>query len=227
MPAIQQHLALILPASHSHTRAVRRPFHPSQPQGPYRLPFAVRDRLATDLAPFRNRRAAYALAVFLARFWSIPGRVAGSFPIDRRDLANHPELGLTEARVRGAIQTLEEIGFLVRAIPPAAKHRRTEEGWMKKAVLYAFGSDYAPIFIKANERAKAARARKPTQQSGARPSAVAPLKSPIIKSVAFPHMIMGDLRKSGLPPKAFVPDLKLESALENLRRGVFGKAEGA
>jgi len=226
MPALQQRLALILPAPKSRMRAVRRPFHPAQPQGPYRLPFAVRDHLAADLAPYRNRRAAYALAVFLARFWSTPGRVAGTFPIDRRDLANHPELGLTEARIRGAIKTLEEIGFLVRAIPPAAKHRRTEEGWMKKAVVYAFGSEYAPIFIKANERAKAARRSPGMKQRSVRRPEIASLKSPIIKSVAVPHLIMGDLRKSGLPPKPFEPNPKLEAALENLRRGLFGKAEG-
>jgi hypothetical protein len=226
MPALQQRLTLILPAPKPRMRVARRPFHPSQSQGPYRLPFAVRDQLAADLAPFRNRRAAYALATFLARFWSAPGRVAGIFPIDRRDLADHPELGLTEAQVRGAIKTLEEIGFLVRAIPPAAKHRRTEEGWMKKAVLYAFGSAYVPFFIKANERAKAARQQKGAQQNSVRRPAIAPLKSPIIKSVAVPHMIMGDLRKIGLPPKAFEPNPKLESALERLRRGVFGVAEG-
>ena len=225
MPAIQQRLALILPASKPRMRAVRHPFHPSQPQGPYRLPFAVRDQLAADLAPFRNRRAAFTLATFLARFWSTPGRVAGTFPIDRRDLANHPELGLTEARIRGAIETLEEIGFLTRAIPPMAKHRRTEEGWMKKAVLYAFGSEYTPLFIKANERAKAARQRRGAEQCSIRRPEIAPLKSPIIKSVAVPHMIMGDLRKSGLPPQTFESDPKLESALERLRKGVFGRAE--
>jgi hypothetical protein len=42
-----------------------------------------------------------ALAVFLSRFWSMPGRVALPFPIDRRALAGHRELGLTEGRVKG------------------------------------------------------------------------------------------------------------------------------
>jgi hypothetical protein len=38
---------------------------------------------------------------------------------------------------------------------------------------------------------------------------------------------MGEISKdSGLPPKAYVPDPKLEAALENLRRAV-GKAGGA
>ena len=39
-----------------------------------------------------------------------------AFPIDRRELAEHAALGLTEARVRGAIRTLEEVGFLDRAV---------------------------------------------------------------------------------------------------------------
>jgi hypothetical protein len=52
------------------------------------------DRLAAALMPFRNREAAFVLATFLARFWSVPGRVAGSFPIDRRALADHEGLEL-------------------------------------------------------------------------------------------------------------------------------------
>jgi hypothetical protein len=45
---------------------------------------------------------------------------------------------------------------------------------------------------------------------------------------------MGDLTNRigqrglrGLPPKAFVPDPKLEAALERLRQGVIGKAGDA
>jgi hypothetical protein len=38
---------------------------------------------------------------------------------------------------------------------------------------------------------------------------------------------MGEVRKTGgLPPKAYVPDPKLEAAWENLKRAV-GKAGGA
>ena len=37
--------------------------------------------MASSLAPFRNREAAYALAVFLGRFWSMPGRVALPFVV--------------------------------------------------------------------------------------------------------------------------------------------------
>jgi hypothetical protein len=51
-----------------------------------------------------------ALAVILGRFWSMLGRVALPFPMYRRALADHRELGLTEARVRGTIRVLEGVG---------------------------------------------------------------------------------------------------------------------
>ena len=56
------------------------------------------DRLTAALMPFRNRDAAFALATFLGRFWSTPNRLLTAFPIDRRELADHAALGLTEAR---------------------------------------------------------------------------------------------------------------------------------
>src|SRR5215211_7126048 len=116
LPARMVHPLLPLPRPPSaRRRGSRRPFRPSQ-AGVYRLPYEVRDRLAAALMPFRNREAAFALAVFLARYWSTPARLLIAFPIDRRELAEHAALGLTEARVRGAIRALEEVGFLDRAL---------------------------------------------------------------------------------------------------------------
>src|SRR3954462_13379797 len=62
------------------SRGVRRPFTPPSPAGPYRLPHDIRDRLAAALVPFRNRDAAFTLAVLLARFWSTPSRLLTAFP---------------------------------------------------------------------------------------------------------------------------------------------------
>src|SRR3712207_96274 len=157
MIAVQPQLAFARPLA-ARVRSVRRPFRPSTGEGAYRLPHDVRDRLSAALAPFRNREAAFTLATFLARFWSVPGRVAGSFPIDRRALAGHEGLDLTEARVRGAIRALEAVGFLERAIPPSgSRYKATETGLHRKPILFVFGSEYAPAFLAANRRAAAAR----------------------------------------------------------------------
>ena len=94
----------------------------------------------------------------------MPGRVALPFPIDRRALAGHRELGLTEARVRGAIRALEAVGFLARFVTSGSRYKATEEGLRRKPIPFQFGSDYAPLFIAANRRAAAARGR----QEGAR-----------------------------------------------------------
>jgi hypothetical protein len=237
MPAVQHLLSFARPLA-ARVRSVRRSFHPSAGQGRgYRLPHDIRNRLAASLAPFRNREAAFALAVFLARFWSVPGRVSGSFPIDRRALTDHPDLQLTEARVRGAIKTLEAVGFLERAVPATgSQYKQVGEGLHRKPIQFVFGADYAPAFIAANARAAAARgagsaARRPPSPSyAARPSTTPrqarPLKSPKSKSEAEKTVLMGDVRqKIGIPPKAFEPDANLEAALERLK-GAIGKAGG-
>src|SRR5918994_218454 len=157
MPAVQPRLPLTR-LFRPRVRSVRRSFTPSQEgRGPYRLPREVRDRLAAAVAPFRNRDAAFALAVFLARFWSMPSRIVDAFPIDRRALAEHGELELTEKRIRSAIRTLEDVGFLDRALASGSRYKATEEGLRRKPILFMFGTDYAPAFIAANARAEAAR----------------------------------------------------------------------
>lgn len=233
MPAVQARLPLGAPMR-PRARSVRRPFHPSQGVGPYKLPNAVRDRLAAALAPFRNREAVFSLATFLGRFWSTPSRIVDAFPIDRRELADREDLGLTERQVRSAIRVLEEIGFLDRALASGSKYKPTEEGLRRKPILFQFGSEYAPAFIAANNRAAAARGgrsgdRRPMVPSQAPRTSMAVFlssspKCPKSKSEAERPVLMGQLEKSGLPPKAFEPDPRLEDALERLRKGVFGKA---
>jgi hypothetical protein len=230
MLAVQHRLPLALAAR---VRSCRRPFRPSPGQGPYRLPRDIADRLSLALAPFRNRDAAFALATFLARFWSVPGRVAGSFPIDRRELADRADLGLTEKRVRSAITTLEAVGFLERALTlSGSKYRATEEGLQRKPVLYVFSSEYGSAFVLANKRAQAARGRT----SGARrmpspPATTCPsvailetfTKGPKSRERSETKVLMGPLRKgSGIPAEAS-QDSALERALQRLGEGVFGK----
>src|SRR4051795_3820652 len=157
------------------TRSVRRPFSPSGTVGPYKLPKAIQERLAASLAPFRNREAAFALAVFLARYWSSPGRIERAFPIDRRALAERAvSIDLTEAQVRGAIGTLEKVGFLVRDIPaPGSRYKATPEGLHRRPVLFRFGSEYAPGFLGANSRSQAAlerRSKAKRSQAASNPS---------------------------------------------------------
>src|SRR4051794_40732527 len=184
-------------------RGSRRPFAPSQ-AGVYRLPYDVRDRLAAALAPFRNRDAAFALATFLGRFWSMPARLLAAFPIGRRELADHAALGLTEARVRGAIRTLEEVGFLDRTVVSGSTHRPVPDGLHRKPVLFMFGSDYGPLFSAANRRAAAAREQRsrrrpaPSQGTARRASvlvlAARPLNSPKNKGSEASKVVMGELR---------------------------------
>jgi hypothetical protein len=211
-------------------RNVRRPFRPVA-TGPYKLPRDVQDRLTTALKPYRNRDAAFALAIFLARFWSSPSRIIDAFPIDRRELADRPDLGLTEDKVRGAIRVLEGIGFLDRAVASGSRYKATEDGLRRKPILFMFGSDYAPAFIAANRRAAAARGkhfgerRAVAAEAIRRPSAAISVglspKSPKSKSEAESSVLMGEVGKeSGLPPQVSEPNPRLEAALDRLLQGI-------
>jgi hypothetical protein len=238
MPAVQRLLPFARPLA-TRFRSVRRPFHPSTGEGAYRLPHDIRDRLAASLRPFRNREAAFTLAVFLARFWSVPGRVAGSFPIDRRALADRPDLGLTEKRIRNAIRTLEAVAFLDRAVASGSRYKATEDGLRRKPIQFCFGSDYAREFMEANRRAAAARgARSPARRVPRSPS-VTPSPSVAVSearhtkgpkaSEASKAVPLGPLRReSSIPPKAFEPDANLDAALDRLRRaiGIAGGGSG-
>jgi hypothetical protein len=232
VPIVQQLFAFARPLA-ARIRSARRPFRPAPGRGPYRLPHDVADRLRESLAPFRNRDAAFALAVFLARFWSIPGRVAGAFPIDRRALADHAGLELTEARVRGAIRTLEAVGFLERAPTAGSAYKPTPDGLHRKPIAFVFGADYAPSFRAANKRAAAARSRHSGErralpaESARRPSAAVPaapaLNSPKSKEQAEAEVIMGELTQRSSPPPPSAPNSPLEAALARLGDAVLNR----
>src|SRR3954451_6701478 len=232
MSAVQPLLPLPRP-SRARVRSLRRPFTPSRTAGPYRLPHEVRDRLVSALAPARNRDAALALAVFLGRFWSTPARLVSAFPIDRRELANRPDLRLTEAQVRGAIRALEAVGFLDRAISDkGSRHKLTGAGELhRKPVLFQFGSDYAISFSQANTRAQKARERQlHTRRASVSATAshfsvatAAPtvLRSPKLKTSEAARVLMGELTPK--PPEPISANLRLEAALEQWRRAAEGQ----
>lgn len=230
---------LPLPAAGERTRFLpsrrraRGPFVPSAQAGPYRLPASILDRLSRDLAGFRNRDAALALAVMLARFWSAPSRIAMTFPVDRRALTGHADLNLSEARVRGALATLEAIGFLTRSSLVGRTHQRTAEGLHRRPILWRFASDFAALFKVAHaarrETAdgnfKARQARHPASRScpPMRP-ALALAMSPKGKAQAESPMIMGQQFASGTLQKGsrwgmaspVAPCAALDAALDRL-----------
>ena len=158
-----------------------------------------------------------------------PARLLAAFPIDRRELADHAALGLTEARVRGAIRTLEEVGFLDRAVASGSTHRPTPDGLHRKPVLFLFGSDYGPLFSAANRRAAAARERRsgsrrgPAPAAARRPSAGLPAarltNSPKSKSSEADKVIMGEIRTAlaDLPAPA-TPLPAFEAALNRFKK---------
>lgn len=196
-------------------RRSRGPWAPTA-AGPYKLPRAAEERLTVALTAFRNREQAFALAVFLGRFWTAPARLELGFPVDRRALADHPLLGLTEHQIRAARDTLEAVGFIARQEPEDGRYyQRTADGPHRRPIIFRFGFDYQPAFVIANKRTPT---RRPVAQ--ARPSS-APIKS---SSPAVSHkqalggavLLMGEQR---LWPES---NPGLESALERLRKAVEG-----
>src|SRR3954454_8230511 len=200
----------------------------------YRLPHDVRDRLAAALKPLRNRDACMALASFVARFWSAPRKLGLPFVLDRRALAPIEALGLTEARVRGAIRALERVGFLERMTASGRTHQATPDGLHRKPVAFAFGADYRDAFKRANARAAVARDRRSRSQPAfppvtpKRPSAAFPearlANSPKYKSSEASQVHLGEMI---LPrPKPPLQNSALNAALERWKLA-FEKAKVA
>src|SRR5215204_6179430 len=135
VPIVHHQHVLVLPRPR--LRSCRRPLHATPASGRYSLPRPILDRLQAALQPARNCEAALVLAVFLARYWSAPTRLGQAFQIDRRALCGHRDLGLTEARVRGAIAALEAVGYLERIVPePGRRYQRTPEGLHRQPLVF-------------------------------------------------------------------------------------------
>ena len=202
----------------------RRPFAPT-PQGTYRFPRAVHDRLTNVLEPYKNRDAAYALALHLARHWSTPNRIDLAFPVVRRKheaigqgswggLCDCAALGLSQGRIRGALEP-----------PPEGRvphpHDRADAGEVPPARgrrLVAQGRDvHLRVRVSLSlQGGQCAGSRGPQGGEGDRraptpfPALMASTahfsspKLPISKSPPERTVLMGKLDKtSGLPALAF------------------------
>src|SRR6185295_5980862 len=132
----------------------------------YRLPATVRDRLGSALAGRRNKDACLTFATFVARYWSVPRKLGLPFALDRRALAGVEALGLSEGRVRGALRTLQQAGFLERLPCTGRTHQRTADGLHRRPVSYVIAPDYRAAFDAANKRAAAARDRRLQDRRG-------------------------------------------------------------
>lgn len=143
---------------------------PTDETSPFRLPKSVRRAVCVALSPYRSRDTAFRLLSFLARFWTHPTRLERSWPVDRRGLANHRLLGLTEGEVRGALRTLEKAGVVVRE-PMERRHayRPTEQGLRRSPILWRFAVPFLTMFRTVN-RWKAIRDQRVERQGRANPS---------------------------------------------------------
>ena len=188
----------------------------------YRLPHDVRDRLATALKPLRNRDAALAFATFLGRFWSAPRKLGLPFMLDRRALAPIETLGLTEARVRGAIRALERVGFIDRMPASGRTHQATPDGLHRKPVAFTVGAEYREAFSMANKRAAAARNRRSRvsrTQTPATPQR-APVALPAARLTNSPKWNPSEASRSiwarsdPSPPESLLQNSALDAALD-------------
>jgi hypothetical protein len=127
-------------------------FYPARESGNYKLPGKLFQLLEVRLRGFKNREAAHILAVFLARMNAVPSKHKRPFPVDRRALMGNATLGLSEDRIRGALKTLEAIGFLDRVPDPAGQYERIARtptmpnGIKRRPIRFTFGLDFMATF---------------------------------------------------------------------------------
>lgn len=207
-------------------RVARRSFASAPSMEPYRLPDAVQDALRGALAPFRNRNASLTLAVFLGRYWSASNRLRSAFPIDRRALAGHAALDLTEAQVRGALQALERVGFLDRVPVIGRTHKASPTGELHRLPsAFRFGLDFLAMFDVANSRATRSKARLGSRRLVPSIALLRPFTAPLVEPPKSPRdmplrysMSLGDLARRQSPPTIpKAPDVGLEAAISRLQ----------
>lgn len=193
--------------------------------GAYRLPRGVETRLAAAARDLRNGEAVLALARFLGRFHTAPAVLGRAFPVDRAALAAVGALGLTEARVRGALRVLEEVGFLIREATTGSAYRPTAAGLRRKPVFWRIAPEFADLFGKANAAALRGRraggnARRPIAQAPApRPSSPAVARPAAKPAALLTERDEGRKVSSGDRPNP-TPNAGLEAALSRLRSAV-------
>jgi len=192
-------------------RTSRRPLAQIQGVGPYQLPRLAQERLLDRVQGLRNGEAVFLLATFLARFHATPRRLGEPFCIDRRALAAHGKLGLTEAKVRGATRVLIEAGFLEPVSVAGSAYRPTETGLRKKPVQFVFSQEFLAIFQKAVSRNQGSGARRPLR------SHYLAQRNPSEKSL---HM--GQIKNQRSPAPNPIRNERLEAALKALRTGILG-----
>jgi hypothetical protein len=189
----------------------RRTVHGSRWSGPYRMPMRVLELLQARLNGRKNRAAAHALAGFLARMNASPKRFGKAFPVDRRVLKDHSELDLTENQIKGAIRTLEEIGFLTRVAETGPAYRITAQGPRRKPLQFAFGPDFAPRFAYlAKPRTSSPKGRRFLEDQEKRE-----VKRESFRASAVP---LGELRVTPPSPVRCKPGEDLPGLAEALKR---------
>jgi hypothetical protein len=133
--------------------------------------------------------------------------------------------------VRGAIRTLEAVGFLDRWQTTGSRYKATEHGLRRKPIPFTFGAEYMPLLLQANRWSAARRSR---DEQGGRAASPAARKGPTAprlqqpcylpkdKSAARNEMLMGKI--STLRPQESNPNL--EAALARLAKAI-GEAGAA
>ena len=138
---------------------------------------------------------------------------------------------LTEARVRGAIAALEEVGFLERIAPePGRRYQPTADGLHRQPLAFHFGAEFEALFAAANKRprrsfraAQHGRQSLPASLPATRPRPFWSLPEQRTKSPKNtpqnPTLVhMGELAKGHSRTSLVLPESHRDSGLETALR---------